>query len=53
MYYVVIADCYDRVISVKECTTRNQAVEYIANLPDDYYSVTLTNDEHAIKTLKF
>lgn len=45
MYYVIIVDVQGASKQVVEFKTREEAVSYIASLPDEYYMVILRNDE--------
>lgn len=53
MYYVLLVDTFGTTKHVEKFATRPEAVEYIANLPDDYYMVILRNDNLSAKTLRF
>ena len=45
MYYVAIVDVRGATRKVYEFPTRDEAVAFIASLPDEYYMVVLRNDE--------
>ena len=50
MYCVVISDVHGHTKRGKHFNTRNEAIKFISNLPDDYYMISLRNDSFKITT---
>ena len=51
MYYVLCTNCYESSTIVRRFETREEAVAFMLSLPDDYYMITLRNDDYAVKRI--